>query len=79
MLAAALLTVITYNWLVVGTIVGFLCSAGLVVSVTVPQPEASGRKGGIYDNTMRGMRIYLGTPGLRVPSMRPWQYSGKIC
>jgi MFS family permease len=65
MLAAALLTVITYNWLFVGTIVGFLCSAALVVSVTVPQPETSQRTGGIYDNTMRGIRIYLGTPRLR--------------
>jgi MFS family permease len=64
-LAAALLTVITYNWLFVGTIVGFLCSAALVVSVTVPQPEASGCKSGIYDNTTRGIRIYLGTPCLR--------------
>ena len=64
-LAAALLTVITYNWLFVGTVVGFLCSAGLVLSVTVPQPESSVRKGGIYDNTTRGLRIYLATPRLR--------------
>jgi MFS family permease len=61
-LAAALLTVITYNWLFVGTIVGFLCSAALVVSVTVPQPEASVSKGGIYGNTTRGIRMYLATP-----------------
>jgi MFS family permease len=64
-LAAALLALITYNWLFVGTVVGFLCSAGLVLSVTVPQPEASNRKGGIYDNTTRGIRIYLATPRLR--------------
>lgn len=64
-LAAALLTLITYNWLFVGTIVGFLCSAGLVLSVTVPQPEPSARKGGIYANTTRGIRIYLATPRLR--------------
>jgi hypothetical protein len=64
-LAAALLTIITYNWLFVGTVVGFLCSAGLVLSVTVPQREASGRDGGLYDNTTRGMRIYLATPRLR--------------
>jgi MFS family permease len=64
-LAAALLTVITYNWLFVGTIVGFLCSAALVVSVTVPQPEASVSKGGIYGNTTRGIRMYLATPRLR--------------
>ena len=64
-LAAVLLTVITYNWLFVGTIVGFLCSAALVVSVTVPQPEVSTRRGGIYDNTTRGIRIYIATPRLR--------------
>lgn len=64
-LAAALLTIITYNWLFVGTVVGFLCSAGLVLSVTIPQPERSVRKGGIYDNTTRGIRIYLATPRLR--------------
>src|SRR5215217_6572915 len=64
-LAAALLTLVTYNWLFVGTVVGFLCSAGLVLSVTVPQPEPSARKGGIYANTTRGIRIYLATPRLR--------------
>ncbi|MDP2359018.1 MAG: MFS transporter [Beijerinckiaceae bacterium] len=64
-LAAALLTLITYNGLFVGTVVGFLCSAGLVLSVTVPQPEPSGRKGGIYASTTRGIRIYLATPRLR--------------
>jgi predicted MFS family arabinose efflux permease len=64
-LAAALLTLITYNWLFIGTVVGFLCSAGLVLSVTVPQPERSERRGGLYDNTTRGIRIYLATPRLR--------------
>lgn len=64
-LAAALLTVTPYNWLFIGTVVGFLCSAGLVLSVTVPQPEPSARKGGIYANTTRGIRIYLATPRLR--------------
>ena len=64
-LAAALLTLITYNWLFIGTVVGFLCSAGLVLSVTVPQSEPSARKGGIYANTTRGIRIYLATLRLR--------------
>ena len=32
-LAAALLTLITFNWLFCGTVIGFLCSAALVVSV----------------------------------------------
>src|SRR5229473_313438 len=64
-LAAALLTVIAFNWLFVGTVIGFFCSAALVLSVTIPQPETSERKGGIYENTTRGIRIYLATPRLR--------------
>ncbi|WP_146688460.1 MFS transporter [Bradyrhizobium canariense] len=64
MLAAALLALISFNWLFVGTVVGFLCSAALVMSVTVPQAAPSQRKSGIYDNTTRGIRIYLGTPRL---------------
>src|SRR3954469_22398700 len=47
-LAAALLTIMTFNWLFIGTVLGFFCSAALVLSVTIPQPESSERKGGIY-------------------------------
>ena len=65
MLAAALLALISFNWLFVGTVIGFLCSAALVVSVSVPQPAPSRSRAGIYDNTTRGIRIYLGTPRLR--------------
>jgi len=65
MLAAALLTIITFNWLFIGTVVGFFCSAALVLSVTIPHPETSERKGGIYENTTRGVRIYFATPRLR--------------
>ncbi|QDM19113.1 MFS transporter [Tardiphaga sp. vice352] len=64
-LAAALLTVITFHLLFFGTVIGFFCSAALVLSVTIPQPQASERKRGIYDNTTRGIRIYLATPRLR--------------
>ena len=64
-LAAALLTLVSSNWLFVGTVVGFFCSAALVLSVRVPQPATAQRKGGIYDNTTRGIRIYLATPRLR--------------
>jgi MFS family permease len=64
-LAAALLTVTSFNWLFVGTVVGFFCSAALVLSVTIPQPETSEGKGGLYENTTRGIRIYLATPRLR--------------
>lgn len=64
MLAAALLTVISFHNLFAGTVVGFLVSAALVVSVMLPSPKAA-EKRGIYDRTTRGMRIYLATPRLR--------------
>lgn len=64
MLAAALLTVISFSNLFVGTVFGFLISAALVVSVTLPS-VASGPRRGIWDRTTRGLRIYLSTPRLR--------------
>ncbi|MGY2049159.1 MFS transporter [Methylobacterium sp. JK268] len=63
-LAAVLLTVINFHWLFGGTVVGFLCSAALVVSVSLPSPQPTDRRG-IYDRTTRGLRIYLATPRLR--------------
>lgn len=65
MLAAALLTVISFHWLFAGTVVGFLVSAALVVSVLIPQPKPVTRQGGIYDRTTYGTRLYLSTPRLR--------------
>lgn len=65
MLAAAFLTVINFHWLFAGTVVGFLVSAALVLSVTLPASPAKPREGGIYDKTTRGSRIYLATPRLR--------------
>lgn len=64
MLAAALLTVISFHSLFAGTVVGFLASAALVVSVVLPSPKAIERRG-IYDRTTGGLRIYLSTPRLR--------------
>ena len=64
-LAAALLAVISFHWLFAGTVVGFLVSAALVVSVVIPQPKTGPRQGGIYARTTRGTRIYLKTPRLR--------------
>ena len=64
MLAAALLSVVSYNNLFVGTVVGFLGSAALVMSVALPSPKPSVPRG-IYDRTTRGLRIYLATPRLR--------------
>ncbi|MBL8579861.1 MAG: MFS transporter [Mesorhizobium sp.] len=64
MLAAALLAVISYNNLFVGTVVGFVMSAALVVSVALPSPKPT-KPRGIYDRTTRGLKIYLATPRLR--------------
>ncbi|PZQ14318.1 MAG: MFS transporter [Ancylobacter novellus] len=64
MLAAALLTLISFHVLFAGTVVGFLASAALVVSVTLPSPQPQ-EKRGVYDRTTRGARIYLATPRLR--------------
>lgn len=63
-LAALLLAVMSYNALFLGTVAGFVGSALLVVSVLLPSPTASTRRG-IYDRTTRGLRIYLATPRLR--------------
>ncbi|MBP1886507.1 MFS transporter [Sinorhizobium mexicanum] len=64
MLAAALLTVVSFHSLFAGTVIGFLASAALVISVVLPSPKAAERRG-IYDRTTRGLRIYLATPRLR--------------
>lgn len=63
-LAALLLTVISFHNLFAGTVIGFIVSAALVVSVTLPSPKP-GEPRGIYDRTTRGLRIYLATPRLR--------------
>lgn len=64
MLAAALLAFISFHNLFAGTVIGFLASAALVVSVVLPSPKPSQPRG-IYDRTTRGIRIYLATPRLR--------------
>lgn len=64
MLAGLLLAVVSYNSLFLGTVVGFVASAVLVVSVLLPSPKPSEPRG-IYDRTTRGIRIYLATPRLR--------------
>lgn len=64
MLAAALLTVISFHSLFGGTVVGFLASAALVLTVSLPSPKPSQPRSS-YDRTTRGIRIYLATPRLR--------------
>jgi MFS family permease len=64
MLAAALLTVISFHSLFAGTVLGFLLSAALVLTVRLPSPKPTARRG-ILDRTTRGLRLYLATPQLR--------------
>ncbi|MCZ8186328.1 MAG: MFS transporter [Beijerinckiaceae bacterium] len=64
MLAALLLTVMSFHTLFAGTVIGFLASAALVLSVTLPSPKPTIPRG-IYDRTTRGIRLYLSTPRLR--------------
>lgn len=64
LLAAALLALMSYHNLYLGTVVGFLASASLVVSVLLPDPKPSEPRS-IYDRTTRGIRLYLTVPRLR--------------
>ncbi len=63
-LAAALLAVVSFHDLFAGTVLGFLLSAALVVSVALPSPKPAEPRG-IFERTTRGIRIYLATPRLR--------------
>jgi MFS family permease len=64
MLAALLLTVVSYHSLFGGTVLGFLASAAFVVSVVLPRVKMPPKRS-IYERTTRGLRIYLATPRLR--------------
>jgi MFS family permease len=64
-LAAALLTLISYNWLFTGTVIGFLASAALVVSAVLPKPVTAPRTGSVYAKATAGTRLFFATPRLR--------------
>lgn len=63
-LAASLLTVMSFHALFAGTVIGFLGSAMLVVSVGLPGAVRTGRRS-IWQRTTKGLRLYLATPRLR--------------
>ncbi|MFI8386732.1 MFS transporter [Streptomyces sp. NPDC085540] len=67
-LAAALLSFMTYNWLFLGTVGGFLASGALVVSAVLPKPAPAAppeRTGGIYAKASAGSRLFFRVPRLR--------------
>jgi MFS family permease len=64
MMAAALLTVVSFPVLFGGTVAGFVGSALLVVTVTLPARTAV-EPGQFWASTTKGIRIYLATPRLR--------------
>jgi MFS family permease len=64
-LAALLIGVFGFHWLFGGTVVGFLVSAALVVSVRLPRASAAPGAERATRRTGKGIRIYLATPRLR--------------
>lgn len=65
-LAAVLLSLMTYNWLFLGTVAGFLASATLVVSAILPKQVVAGEHAGnAYAKATAGTRLFLAVPQLR--------------
>jgi MFS family permease len=64
MLAALLLTVVSFPVLFVGTVVGFIASALLIVTARLPA-RAETEPGHFWADVTKGIRIYTATPRLR--------------
>ncbi|QBS44725.1 MFS transporter [Nocardia sp. CS682] len=64
MLAAAALAVISFHWLFVGTAIGFVVSAALVLATRIPNATA-GTPGSFRERSTVGTRIFAATPRLR--------------
>ncbi|MBG6215806.1 MFS family permease [Arthrobacter sp. CAN_A6] len=65
LLAAALLAVVSYTNLFVGTMAGFLVSAAMVLATRLPGIPASENPGSLMHRTTLGTRIFLREPILR--------------
>jgi len=63
-LAALLLTVVSFPVLFAGTVLGFVASAALVVTARLPA-RAAGEPGHFWRDVTKGIRIYTRTPRLR--------------
>lgn len=64
LLAAAVLTVLTFDTLFLGTALGFACSAGLVRAAVVPPARRSDRVR-FTDRLSAGVRVFAAVPALR--------------
>lgn len=64
MLAAAALSLVSFHWLFIGTTAGFLASAALVLTATIPRAVRSLRIGR-WDRITAGVRLFVATPRLR--------------
>ncbi len=64
-IAAALLTVVTYNNLFLGTALGFACSAILVVTAKLPAREPDTAADTFWQRLPTGVRVFARTPTLR--------------
>jgi MFS family permease len=62
-LAAGLLLLVSFRGLFIGTMIGFLVSAALIMRVTLPDPTRRSRAS-VLHRTTRGLRIFLTTPRL---------------
>jgi MFS family permease len=65
LLAAALLSVLSFSNLFLGTMLGFLASAVLVLITRLPRIPAAGNQGSLLHRTTLGSRIFLRNPSLR--------------
>jgi MFS family permease len=63
-LAALALTLMSFNWLFVGTSIGFAASAFLVLSTTVPNARPSAHANA-WDRVTSGIKLFAATPRLR--------------
>lgn len=64
-IAAALLTVVSYNNLFLGTALGFACSAVLVLITKLPAREPSASTDTFWQRLPTGVRVFARTPTLR--------------
>ena len=64
-LAAALLTVVSFHELFLGTVAGFLVSAALVITTGLPAVHAAAPEGSLWHRTTLGARIFARRPELR--------------